>query len=63
MEPKEAEKLPIRYEHYWRLNCRLPERKGKPCRVLAKGKMGTILIEFEDGVRYFVGWRTIRKIK
>lgn len=49
--------------HTWRLNCRLPERKGHGCRVLARGTMGSIMIEFEDGVRYIVGWRTIRRIK
>lgn len=53
----------ITMTHTWRLNCRLPERKGMKCRVLAHGKMGTILIEFADGVRHFVGWRTIRRIK
>jgi hypothetical protein len=25
------------------------ERKGQPCRVLARGKMNSCLVEFEDG--------------
>lgn len=35
--------------HYWRVRTRLPERFGHQCRVLARGSMNTILIEFEDG--------------
>ncbi len=32
---------------YWR--SRLPERKGQRCRVLARGRMNTIAVQFEDG--------------
>jgi hypothetical protein len=49
--------------HYWRLRCRLPERRGAHCRVLARGRMGSIMIEFADGVRFVVGWRSIRKLR
>ncbi|MFA5376552.1 MAG: hypothetical protein WC455_12470 [Dehalococcoidia bacterium] len=35
------------YIWYWRK--RLPERKGKRCRVLVRGRMNSILVEFEDG--------------
>jgi hypothetical protein len=37
------------WSHYWRVRARLPERFGQLCRVLARGSMNTILIEFEDG--------------
>jgi hypothetical protein len=37
------------YDHIWFWKTRLPERKGQPCRVLARGKMNSILVEFEDG--------------
>lgn len=45
--------------HYWRIRKWLPERFDQRCRVLARGKMNTILVEFEDGFlvttsRYFV---------
>jgi hypothetical protein len=53
--------MPIRFTHFWRLRCRLPERYGQHCRVLVRGKMGSIMIEFRDGVRHIVGWRSIRK--
>lgn len=35
--------------HYWRIRKWLPERFNQRCRVLARGKMNTILVEFEDG--------------
>jgi hypothetical protein len=35
------------WSHYWRVRARLPERFGHRCRVLARGSMNTILIEFE----------------
>jgi hypothetical protein len=35
------------YVWYWRV--RLGDRKGQRCRVLARGRMNSILVEFEDG--------------
>ena len=35
------------YQWYWR--ARLPERKGQPCRILARGARNSILVEFPDG--------------
>jgi hypothetical protein len=37
--------------HVWRVKTRLPERHLTLCKVLARGKMNTCLIEFEDGYR------------
>lgn len=51
-----------RMTHYWRLHCRLPERYKQHCRILVRGSLGSILIEFEDGARYVVGWRTVRRL-
>lgn len=52
------------FDHYWRLRCRLPERHGTACRVLARGRLNTIKIEFEaDGVRHFVSRYAVRKRK
>ena len=39
------------FAYIWFWKSRLPERKGQPCRVLARGKMNSILVEFEDGVK------------
>ena len=49
--------------HYWRLRCRLVERHGQHCRILVKGSLGSILIEFEDGMRYVVSWRSVRELR
>jgi hypothetical protein len=37
--------------YIWRVRSRLPERYLTSCRVLARGKMNTCLVEFEDGYR------------
>ena len=49
--------------HYWRWRVNLPERYGTGCRVLARGRMNSILIEFEDGVRHVVSRYAVRRIK
>lgn len=46
---------------YWR--SRLPERKGHPCRVLARGRMNSILVEFEDGERVITSRYAVRAAK
>jgi len=38
-------------KYVWRVKTRLSERYLTPCKVLARGKMNTCLIEFEDGYR------------
>lgn len=48
--------------HFWRLRCRLPERHGQPCRVVARGALNTVAIEFADGVRYFVSRWAVRRL-
>jgi len=39
----------MKYTWFWRN--RLPERKGTPCKILARGKMNSILVEFSDGYK------------
>jgi hypothetical protein len=54
-------------KYVWRVKTRLPERYLTPCKVLARGKMNTCLVEFEDGYRvatsrnYVVKWETMKK--
>jgi len=48
--------------HFWRIKTRLPQRKGQRCRVLARGKLNTCLIEFSDGRRVVTSRWSIRKI-
>lgn len=54
--------------HVWRVYHRLPaphgpERKGQPCRVLARGRMNSCLVEFEDGYRVVTSRFFVRKVK
>ncbi|HEY3473101.1 MAG TPA: hypothetical protein VGK56_00750 [Anaerolineales bacterium] len=37
--------------YVWRVKTRLPERCLSSCRVLARGKINTCLVEFEGGYR------------
>ena len=37
------------------------KRKGQPCRVIARGKKNSILVEFEDGYRSVVSRYAVRK--
>ena len=53
--------------YIWRVKTRLPDRYMSPCKVLARGKMNTCLVEFEDGCRvttsrnYVMKWETMQK--
>ena len=53
--------------YIWRVKTRLPERYLTPCKVLARGKMNTCLVEFEDGYRvttsrnYLMKYETMQK--
>ena len=49
--------------HYWRVRTKLPERFGQRCRVLARGKMNSCLVEFEDGWLVVTSRNFVRKIK
>jgi len=48
--------------HYWRVRKYLPERFGQRCRPVLFGKLNSVLVEFEDGVRYVTNRHFIRKL-
>lgn len=48
--------------HYWRVRSRLPERFGEPCRVLARGRRNTILVEFADGALVLTSRNYVRRL-
>jgi hypothetical protein len=48
--------------YVWRIKTRLPERKGQRCRVLARGKLNSCLVEFSDGTRVVTSRWSVRKI-
>ena len=47
----------------WGNNSKRAQYKGKPCIVLARGRMGSIMIEFENGDRLITSRYAVRKIK
>jgi hypothetical protein len=47
--------------YFWRIKTRLPERRGQRCRVLARGRLNSCLVEFSDGVRVVTSRWSIRK--
>jgi hypothetical protein len=49
------------YHHVWCWRSKLPERKGSPCRVVARSRrLGSVLVEFEDGVRVVTSRYAVR---
>jgi len=50
-------------KYYWRIRKWLPERFGQLCRILARGKMNSIIVEFEDGFRVCTSRYFVRKFK
>jgi hypothetical protein len=49
--------------HVWRIRKRLPERFGQACRVLVRGSMNSVLIEFADGYRVVTSRNFIRRLR
>lgn len=53
--------------HVWRIRRTLWQdwsaRYGQPCRVIARGRKNSVLVEFEDGFRLLTLRHFIRKLK
>ena len=47
--------------HVWWWRSRLPERKGQPCEVVARGAMNSILVRFADGFRVVTSRYAVRR--
>jgi hypothetical protein len=48
--------------HVWWWRSRLPERKGQPCEVLARGSsMNSILVRFADGYEVITSRYAVRR--
>jgi hypothetical protein len=50
---------PLTHRWYWR--ARLPARHGQLCRVLARGALNSILVEFADGWRVVTHRYAVRR--
>jgi hypothetical protein len=52
------------FDRYWRVRTKLPERFKQRCRVLARGKMNSCIVEFEsDGYRVCTSRNFVRKLR
>lgn len=51
------------FDHVWFWRSRLPRRKGDRCRVLARGSMNSVLVEFEDGTKTVTSRYAVRKVR
>lgn len=51
--------------HYfaWKNNSRRAELYKRECRIVARGTMGSILIEFANGERVVCSRRAVRRLK
>ena len=50
-----------RYPYIWHWISRLPDRKGRRCAVVARGRMNSIMVEFEDGLRVITSRFAVRR--
>lgn len=49
------------YKYGWKNNPRRAKMYGRSCRILASGKMGSVLIEFGNGQLEITSRRALRK--
>ncbi len=49
------------FDYVWFWRAYLGDRRGHRCRVLARGKMNSILVEFEDGFRAITSRYAVRR--
>ncbi len=50
------------FNYIWFWRNKLDNRKGQKCRVLRRGKMNSILVEFEDGYKVITSRYAVRKL-
>jgi hypothetical protein len=48
-------------DHVWFWRVKLADRKGQSCRVVARGAMNSILVEFADGRRVVTSRYAVRR--
>lgn len=51
------------YDRVWYWRARLPERKGQRRRVLVRGGINSVLVEFEDGQRVVTSLHAVRRAR
>lgn len=59
--------MKAKFDHVWWWKPKPPpgrtvDRKGQRCRVVARGNMQSVLVEFEDGYRVITSRYAVRRI-
>lgn len=49
------------FPYVWHWRTKMPERHGSRCRIVERGKLNSIMVEFEDGVRVVTSRFAVRK--
>lgn len=49
--------------HFWRWIIRRPDLKGRRCRIIARGKLNSCLVQFADGEKVLTSRYAVRKIR
>ena len=49
------------YPFRWFWRARLPERHGQRLRVIARGRLNSCMVEFQDGARFITSRNALRK--
>jgi hypothetical protein len=49
------------YVYRWRNNAKRATLYGRRCRIVARGKMNTVLVEFENGERVTTSGNALKK--
>lgn len=55
------ERLTDIFVYVWGNNDKRASLKGRPCRIVARGQMRSVLAEFDNGQREVVSYRALRK--
>lgn len=50
------------HRYVWRNNAKRATMYNRPCRIVARGTMNSIMIEFEDGQREIVSRYAVRRL-
>jgi hypothetical protein len=52
-----------KFDYYWRVRSRLPDRFEQKVRVLIRGGMNSCYVEFEDGFRAVTSRNYLRRVR
>lgn len=51
------------FDRVWFWKKWLGDRRGQPCRIIARGKLNSALVEFTDGFKVVTSRYAVRRIK